>query len=139
MKKENLPEKMCAVCSRPFQWRKKWEKVWEEVKYCSERCRGERNRVKLTPKTIEGDDLERMIRMAWEDRTPFDAILAQFGLSEVETISVMKRSLPLKRFEAWRDRVHGHGTLKDRESRGFKLGVFKSKMQRLDGTIKRGK
>lgn len=39
MKKSNLPQKVCAVCGRPFSWRKKWEKVWEEVKYCSERCR----------------------------------------------------------------------------------------------------
>jgi uncharacterized protein (TIGR03643 family) len=68
-----------------------------------------------------------------------NAILAQFGLSEVETISTMKASLPLKRFEAWRDRVYAHGDLKDRGARGFKLGVFKSRMQRLDGTIKRGK
>ncbi|WP_338222527.1 DUF2256 domain-containing protein [Algoriphagus confluentis] len=41
MKKENLPAKMCPVCSRPFTWRKKWEKNWEEVKYCSKRCAGE--------------------------------------------------------------------------------------------------
>ncbi|WP_412546328.1 DUF2256 domain-containing protein [Maricaulis sp. MIT060901] len=33
------PTKTCAVCQRPFEWRKKWEKVWDEVKYCSERCR----------------------------------------------------------------------------------------------------
>jgi len=39
MKKENLPEKNCIVCQRPFKWRKKWERVWDEVKYCSERCR----------------------------------------------------------------------------------------------------
>ncbi|HAD12263.1 MAG TPA: DUF2256 domain-containing protein [Saprospirales bacterium] len=39
VKKENLPQKACAVCGRPFSWRKKWEKVWNEVKYCSERCR----------------------------------------------------------------------------------------------------
>jgi len=37
--KSNLPSKTCVVCSRPFEWRKKWEKVWDEVKYCSERCR----------------------------------------------------------------------------------------------------
>lgn len=42
VKKENLPEKMCAVCGRPFTWRKKWEKNWEEVKYCSKRCRFEK-------------------------------------------------------------------------------------------------
>ncbi|WP_370170615.1 MULTISPECIES: DUF2256 domain-containing protein [Hyphomonas] len=34
-----MPEKTCAVCNRPFSWRKKWARVWEEVKYCSERCR----------------------------------------------------------------------------------------------------
>lgn len=44
VKKENLPEKVCQTCKRFFSWRKKWEKVWDEVKYCSDRCRGERNR-----------------------------------------------------------------------------------------------
>ena len=38
-KKENLATKICATCSRPFTWRKKWEKNWEDVKYCSEKCR----------------------------------------------------------------------------------------------------
>ena len=38
-KKENLPEKICVVCKRPFTWRKKWRKDWDEVKYCSQRCR----------------------------------------------------------------------------------------------------
>lgn len=42
VKKQDLPEKQCMVCRRNFSWRKKWEKVWEEVKYCSEKCR--RNR-----------------------------------------------------------------------------------------------
>ncbi|MCJ8210363.1 DUF2256 domain-containing protein [Mucilaginibacter sp. RS28] len=37
--KENLPQKNCPVCNRPFTWRKKWEKCWDEVKYCSDRCR----------------------------------------------------------------------------------------------------
>ncbi|MBL0343095.1 MAG: DUF2256 domain-containing protein [Bacteroidetes bacterium] len=39
IKKEFLPAKICAVCHRSFIWRKKWEKVWEEVKYCSDKCR----------------------------------------------------------------------------------------------------
>ncbi|MCC8535531.1 DUF2256 domain-containing protein [Xanthomonas axonopodis pv. poinsettiicola] len=43
-KKQNLPEKVCAHCRRPFLWRKKWEKVWDQVKYCSDRCRGESKR-----------------------------------------------------------------------------------------------
>ncbi|MBU9699925.1 DUF2256 domain-containing protein [Rhodobacteraceae bacterium HSP-20] len=40
-KKGDLPVKTCACCGRPFVWRKKWEKVWDEVRYCSDRCRGE--------------------------------------------------------------------------------------------------
>ncbi|MCB9019928.1 MAG: DUF2256 domain-containing protein [Chitinophagales bacterium] len=39
MKKQDLPQKICPVCSRPFSWRKKWEKNWQDVRYCSERCR----------------------------------------------------------------------------------------------------
>lgn len=39
--KSDLPTKTCAQCGRPFVWRKKWENVWAEVKYCSDRCRGE--------------------------------------------------------------------------------------------------
>ena len=42
VKKENLASKVCAVCGRPFTWRKKWEKNWPEVKYCSDKCRENR-------------------------------------------------------------------------------------------------
>lgn len=42
--KENFPEKICVVCERPFRWRKKWKACWEEVKYCSDRCRNQRNK-----------------------------------------------------------------------------------------------
>jgi hypothetical protein len=42
VRKSDLPEKVCPTCGRPFTWRKKWEKVWDEVKYCSDRCRGNR-------------------------------------------------------------------------------------------------
>ncbi|MEM7751108.1 MAG: DUF2256 domain-containing protein [Pseudomonadota bacterium] len=42
MDKTDLPEKICATCSRPFRWRKKWAKVWSDVRYCSERCRRSR-------------------------------------------------------------------------------------------------
>ncbi|MFL2594656.1 MAG: DUF2256 domain-containing protein [Flavobacteriaceae bacterium] len=45
VKKENLPEKICLVCKRPFSWRKKWENNWNEVKYCSQKCR--RNKTPL--------------------------------------------------------------------------------------------
>ncbi|MCU0428924.1 MAG: DUF2256 domain-containing protein [Cytophagaceae bacterium] len=38
VKKEDLPEKICPVCLRPFTWRKKWEKNWSAVIYCSKGC-----------------------------------------------------------------------------------------------------
>jgi len=37
--RNELPEKICPVCQRPFTWRKKWEKNWEEIVYCSAKCR----------------------------------------------------------------------------------------------------
>ncbi|MDG1822100.1 MAG: DUF2256 domain-containing protein [Flavobacteriaceae bacterium] len=42
VKKTNLPQKNCVSCGLPFTWRKKWRKDWENVKYCSERCRKEK-------------------------------------------------------------------------------------------------
>ncbi|MAP55136.1 DUF2256 domain-containing protein [Altibacter sp.] len=39
MKKQDLPQKLCPVCTLPFTWRKKWKKDWEQVRYCSERCK----------------------------------------------------------------------------------------------------
>lgn len=39
VKKQNLPQKVCVVCQRPFTWRKKWAKDWDQVKYCSDACR----------------------------------------------------------------------------------------------------
>jgi hypothetical protein len=50
-KKQDLPQKICVACARPFSWRRKWEKVWDEVRYCSDACRsGKRDaaRAKLT-------------------------------------------------------------------------------------------
>ncbi|MCE2685646.1 MAG: DUF2256 domain-containing protein [Cryomorphaceae bacterium] len=44
VKKQDLPTKICLTCARPYTWRKKWEKNWEEVKYCSDRCRNQRNK-----------------------------------------------------------------------------------------------
>lgn len=43
IKKQHLPQKLCAVCGRPFMWRRKWARVWEDVKYCSEACRRKRS------------------------------------------------------------------------------------------------
>ena len=38
-KKSDLPQKVCADCGLPFNWRKKWERDWEAVRFCSDRCR----------------------------------------------------------------------------------------------------
>ncbi|MDW3715655.1 MULTISPECIES: DUF2256 domain-containing protein [Pseudomonas] len=43
MKKTHLPHKTCAVCGRPFAWRRRWARCWDEVRYCSERCRNQRH------------------------------------------------------------------------------------------------
>ncbi|MEL0144880.1 MAG: DUF2256 domain-containing protein [Alphaproteobacteria bacterium] len=41
--KPRLSQKNCATCARPFAWRRKWAQCWDEVKYCSDRCRRNRN------------------------------------------------------------------------------------------------
>ena len=46
MDKKDLPKKICSVCGKPFTWRKKWRKDWDNVKYCSERCKRNKNKLK---------------------------------------------------------------------------------------------
>jgi hypothetical protein len=50
--KSSLPSKICEVCLRPFSWRKKWAKDWQQVKYCSKRCSGNRNKQKTIKASI---------------------------------------------------------------------------------------
>jgi len=59
---------------------------------------------------LKEDEKSRIVEMAWEDRTPFEAIEQQFGLSESEVIKVMRASLKLKSFKLWRKRVSGRST-----------------------------
>lgn len=61
-------------------------------------------------KELSIEAIDRIIEMAWEDRTPFDAILAQFGISEGETIEIMRRYLKRSSFKMWRARVQGRAT-----------------------------
>ncbi|SHG82199.1 DUF2256 domain-containing protein [Ferrimonas marina] len=44
MKPSERPSKTCPVCRRPFLWRRRWARCWDEVRYCSHRCRQQRNR-----------------------------------------------------------------------------------------------
>lgn len=53
VKKEHLPEKVCAVCHRPFTWRKKWEKVWDEVQTCSKSCQAQRRKMLRAQNRLE--------------------------------------------------------------------------------------
>ncbi|MDT8415065.1 MAG: TIGR03643 family protein [Flavobacteriaceae bacterium] len=53
---------------------------------------------------------DRIIEMAWEDRTPFEAILFQYNLSDTEVIALMRAELTEKSFKRWRRRVSGRKT-----------------------------
>jgi uncharacterized protein (TIGR03643 family) len=76
-------------------------------------------------------DLEkdRIIEMAWEDRTTFDAILLQFGLKEQEVIELMRAEMKPSSFRMWRARVQGRKT-KHEKLRDFSEGRFKCSRQR---------
>ena len=75
------------------------------------------------------EDLSRIIEMAWEDRTPFEAIFNQFGLTEKEVIIVMRNNLKTSSFKLWRKRVTGRKS-KHLKLRNKDIGRFKSSQQR---------
>ena len=62
------------------------------------------------PNQLTLQDIDRVIEMAWEDRTTFEAIEFQFGLSEAELIALMRSQLKSGSFRAWRKRVTGRRT-----------------------------
>ena len=72
-------------------------------------------------------DLDRVVEMAWEDRTSFDAIERQFGLTEKEVITIMRRQMKPSSFKMWRKRVQNrktkHDTLKADDFSRFKSGL----------------
>ena len=78
---------------------------------------------------LNSREINRVIEMAWEDRTPFEAIEFQFGLSEKEVIQLMKRELKLQNWKKWRARVQGRKT-KHRKLNANKSIRFKSKAQK---------
>ncbi|WP_407675507.1 TIGR03643 family protein [Polaribacter glomeratus] len=73
--------------------------------------------------------IDRIIEMAWEDRTTFEAIQFQFGLKEQEVIDLMRKEMKLKSFKMWRERVQGRKT-KHEKLRVFEKGRFKCTRQR---------
>lgn len=71
--------------------------------------------------------VDRIIEMAWEDRTPFEAIYTQFGLKENAVRKLMRNNLKRSSFELWRERVKGRKTKHSRSSNSIR---FKSKNQK---------
>lgn len=54
--------------------------------------------------------VDRIVEMAWEDRTSFEAIQYQFGFSETEVITLMRKEMKASSFRMWRKRVSGRKT-----------------------------
>ncbi|MDG1476468.1 MAG: TIGR03643 family protein [Vicingaceae bacterium] len=75
-------------------------------------------------------ELDRIIEMAWEDRTPFEAILFQFGLPEKEVVKLMRGNLKLSSFKRWRKRVNSGVSQKHLHKRNSDIRRFKCSRQR---------
>ena len=78
---------------------------------------------------LKDNQIDRIIEMAWEDRTPFDAIELQFGLKENDVRKIMRTSLKESSFKMWRKRVTGRKTKHIQKSESTR---FKSKNQRAN-------
>lgn len=81
-------------------------------------------------KNLTDAEKDRVIEMAWEDRTPFEAITYQFGLSEAETIALMRATLKRSSFNLWRKRVNSGISQKHAFKRNSEISRFKCTMQR---------
>ena len=80
--------------------------------------------------SLSSDELDRIIGMAWEDRTPFEAIRFQFGLSEREVIALMRASIKRSSFNLWRKRVNAGVSMKHLKKRPDAVERFRCKSQR---------
>jgi len=74
--------------------------------------------------------IDRIIEMAWEDRTPFEAIEAQFNMNESEVIKLMRSELSPKSFKRWRKRVNSKKSSKHLQKRSSEIKRFKCSRQR---------
>jgi uncharacterized protein (TIGR03643 family) len=75
-------------------------------------------------------DIDRIIEMAWEDRTPFEAIKIQFGIAESEVIALMRKELKRSSFNLWRKRVNSGVSMKHLAKRSEEVDRFKCTRQR---------
>ena len=79
--------------------------------------------------TLTDEDIDRIIEMAWEDRTPFEAIEVQFGYTESMVIQLMRNTLKRSSFNLWRKRVNSGVSQKHQHKRNDQIQRFKCKMQ----------
>lgn len=79
---------------------------------------------------MEQKDTDRIIEMAWEDRTPFEAIKIQFGFSEADVITLMRKELKRSSFNLWRKRVNSGVSQKHLRKRNPDITKFKSSLQK---------
>jgi len=79
---------------------------------------------------MEQKDIDRIIEMAWEDRTPFEAIKIQFGFSEADVIALMRKELKRTSFNLWRKRVNSGVSQKHAQKRSSDIDRFKSSLQK---------
>lgn len=82
------------------------------------------------PNTLSPEETDRIIQMAWEDRTPFDAITFQFNLNESEVIKLMRRSLKASSFKLWRKRVNSGVSQKHSKKRNPEIDRFRCSRQK---------
>ena len=79
--------------------------------------------------TLSSTDIDRIIEMAWEDRTTFEAIEAQFGLKQQEVIKLMRKEMKHSSFKMWRERTKGR-TTKHEALRSDDVDRFKCSRQK---------
>ena len=79
---------------------------------------------------MEEKDTDRIIEMAWEDRTPFEAIKIQFGFSEGDVIALMRKELKRSSFNLWRKRVNSGVSHKHAHKRNPDIDRFKCSLQK---------
>jgi len=81
--------------------------------------------------TFDLIEIDRIIEMAWEDRTPFEAIFFQFGIKESEVIALMRKNLKRSSFNLWRKRVHSGVSQKHLKKRNPEINRFKCSRQKI--------
>lgn len=79
---------------------------------------------------MDQKDIDRIIEMAWEDRTSFEAIKIQFAFSESDVIALMRKELKRSSFNLWRKRVNSGVSHKHERKRNPETTRFKSTLQK---------